>query len=762
MKIRIAIALIAIMLAPSCSNIKYLPEGELLYTGGTVKIKDSVMKRKERKIVEKEMKGMLRPRPNSKILGLRVKLYAYNLAGTPKKDRGLKHWLRNKFGEPPVLFSQVDLEYNADVLQNFAENHGYFKARTSSDSTRKGRRASAEYTVRPGVQYKIREVFFPDDSTAIGKAIARTKRRTALKPGEPYDLDVIKAERERIDSRLKNRGFYYFSPDYLLVQVDSTVGKYQVDLKMKIKEDTPQQAREVYTIDDITIYPNFSIKTDTVNYRQEDVLQYGDFTINDSSKMFRPRIFDNTMQFKRGDIYSRREHNLSLNRLVNMGPFKFVKNEFRLSDSIPNALNAYYFLTPLPKKSIRVEVLGKTNSANYTGTELNVNWSHRNAFRGAELLSISGFGGMEVQVSGVNKGFNVYRIGTEASLTWPRFITPFKVHTASGFVPRTRATLGYEYQNRARLYSLNSFKGSFGYLWKEDIRKEHQLMVTDINFVSPSQVTDLYREQIAANPSLAKVIEKQLIFGPTYSYTFTNTMRRSRKHTFYFKGTAEAAGNVAGLVTGANVKEGDTVKVFQVPFSQFLKGETDFRHYVKLTDNSQLASRIIVGAGFPYGNSSELPFIRQFFVGGTNSVRAFRARSIGPGTYNPDVAASSFLPDQSGDIKLELNTEYRAKLFSVVNGAVFVDAGNIWLMNKNPLKPGGEFTGKFLKELAVGTGVGLRFDLSFLILRTDLAFPIRKPYLPDGERWVLDQIDFGGKHWRSNNLVFNLAIGYPF
>ncbi len=762
MKIKLLIALCVIVLAPGCSNIKYLPEGELLYTGGDVKVRDSVIKRKERKVLEKEMEGLLRPRPNSKILGLRVKLYAYNIAGKPEKDRGLKHWLRNKFGEPPVLFSQVDLEYNSDVLQNFAENRGYFKARTQADSTRRGRRASAEYTVRPGVQYKIREVFFPDDSTDVGRAIARTRRRTALKPGEPYDLDVIKAERERIDSRLKNRGFYYFNPDYLLVQVDSTVGKYQVDLRMKIKDDAPEQARQVYTVDQITIYPNFSIKTDTVNFDPDDVIQYRDFTIIDSSKMFRPRIFDNTLQFKKGEIYSRREHNLSLNRLVNMGPFKFVKNEFTLNDSLPNSLNAYYFLTPSPKKSIRVEVLGKTNSANYTGSELNINWSHRNAFRGAELLQISGFGGMEVQVSGVNKGFNVYRIGTEASLTWPRFITPFPVVSASGFVPRTKATLGYEYQNRARLYSLNSFRGSFGYLWKEDIRKEHQLMVTDINFVSPSQVTDLYREQIAANPSLARVTEKQLIFGPTYSYTFTNTMRRSRKHTFYYKGLVEAAGNVAGLVTSANVKKGDTVRIFNVPFSQFVKGENDFRHYIKLTDNTQLASRIIAGAGFPYGNSRELPFMRQFFIGGTNSIRAFRARSVGPGTFNAETDPSSFLPDQSGDIKLEFNTEYRAKLFSVVHGAVFVDAGNIWLMNKNPLKPGAEFSGKFLKELAVGTGFGLRFDLNFLILRTDLAFPLRKPYLPDGQRWVLDQIDFGGKYWRRDNLVFNLAIGYPF
>jgi outer membrane protein insertion porin family len=407
-------------------------------------------------------------------------------------------------------------------------------------------------------------------------------------------------------------------------------------------------------------------------------------------------------------------------------------------------------------------VLGKTNSANYTGTELNVNWSNRNTFKGAELLTISAFGGLEVQISGQNKGFNVFRVGGEASLIWPRFITPFKVKTPSGFVPRTKATIGYEYQNREQLYSLNTFKGSFGYLWKENIRKEHQFYVTDITYVSPTNVSDLYLSEIEENPSLGKVIEKQLIFGPSYIYTYTNTMRKRKKNTIFYKGTVDVAGTIAGLVTGANAKQGDTIKVFNVPFSQFVKVENDFRHYFKLSDNSQLASRIIAGVGYAYGNSTEMPFIKQFFIGGTNSIRAFRARSIGPGTYRPEANSTPFLPDQSGDIKLEMNTEYRAKLFSVVNGAVFIDAGNIWLLNKNPEKPGAEFTSKFLDQIAVGTGVGLRFDFTFLILRTDLAFPLRKPYLPEGQRWVLDDIDFGSRSWRKENLVFNLAIGYPF
>jgi outer membrane protein insertion porin family len=275
-------------------------------------------------------------------------------------------------------------------------------------------------------------------------------------------------------------------------------------------------------------------------------------------------------------------------------------------------------------------------------------------------------------------------------------------------------------------------------------------------------VTPLYQEQINANPSLGKVIEKQLIFGPTYSYTYTNTMEKRRIHSFYYKAGLDLAGNIAGLATGANLEKGDTIKVFSVPFSQFVKVENEFRHYLKLGGERQLASRIIAGAGFAYGNSNEMPFIKQFFNGGTNSIRAFRARSIGPGSFNGTTTTNTFLADQSGDLKLEFSTEYRAKIYDIVKGALFVDAGNIWLLKDNPDKPGAKFSKDFLKEFAVGVGAGLRFDFSFLVLRTDLAFPIRKPYLPEGNRWVLDQVNFGNSSWRNENLVFNLAIGYPF
>jgi outer membrane protein assembly factor BamA len=226
------------------------------------------------------------------------------------------------------------------------------------------------------------------------------------------------------------------------------------------------------------------------------------------------------------------------------------------------------------------------------------------------------------------------------------------------------------------------------------------------------------------------------------------------------------SGNVAGLLIPEDPASGKK-KLFGAAISQYLKAQTDLRYFIEFNPKTRLANRLLVGFGYPYGNSEQLPYIKQFFIGGNNSIRAFRSRSVGPGTYRaPNADSLSFFPDQSGDIKLEMNTELRYKFNKILEGAIFLDAGNIWLYNKdtstiNP-RPGVQFSKDFMKELAVGTGIGLRLNLTILLLRLDLGMPLREPWLPAGHRWVIDQIDFGSKEWRKRNLVLNLAIGYPF
>ncbi|WP_281322305.1 BamA/TamA family outer membrane protein [Flavobacterium aestivum] len=754
---------ILLMFISSCSNLKYLQEGEMLYTGAKVKIegKDSITK--ESKQLKTELEKLLRPKPNTVILGMRPSLYIYNVVGPVKKEKGFKYWLKTKIGEPPVLVSQLDLKHNKDLLQNYTENKGYFNSKTKADTIHKGKTVSAIYTQNPGKQYTIRTVKFPTDTSALTTAIQTTIPGSFLKVNEGYSFDKIKEERIRINNNLKEEGYYYFDPDYLKVQVDSTVSNHQVDLIVKVKNDAPAISKKQYRINKIIIYPNYSVASDTAKATNDSVIKHHDFTIYDSEKLFKPEIFDQALTFKKGDLYNRTDHNLSLKNIENIGAFKFVKNKFVAADTTGNYLDAYYYLTPLPKKSIRLELLAKTNSANYNGTELNLNWSNRNFFGGAELFNLSIYGGFEVQVSGQNTGYNVYTAGTEANLLWPKILSPFKIKPYNGFMAKTKVTAGYEYQNRTQLYSLQTMKASFGYLWKSNERKEHQLNIAEITYARPKDVTALYQEQVDKNPSLENVVEQQLVFGPTYSYIYSNIMKKEKRNTIYYKGSISLSGNLAGLITSANIKKKDTVEILGVPFSQFVRLENEFKHYLKLGKDSQLASRMIVGAGFAYGNSNEMPYISQFFIGGTNSIRAFKARAIGPGTYyDPALNTDGYTEDQSGDLKLELNTEYRTKLYRMIKGAAFIDAGNIWLLHDNPNKPGAKFSSDFMNELAVGVGVGLRFDLSVLIFRTDLAFPIRKPYLPDGNRWVIDSIDFGSGSWRNENLIFNIAIGYPF
>ena len=772
---KILTTLTIVVFITSCSNTKFLQEGQLLYTGAKINIKNDTLTKKEKSNLKDALQDQLRPKPNSSILGLRPKLYIYNITKEPKKQKGLGYWLKYKIGEKPVLLSDVDRDFNKKIIVNYSENKGFFNAKASSDTISKNKKAQVIYTLKPGARYLISQVHFPKDSTEINAEMQSITDKTFLKAGNPFDLDVIKAERERIDEHLKNRGFYYFSPENIIIQADSTVLKEpKVELFVKLKDNTPSLAKEQFTIDKTIVFADYNIDDVKlgkygVPYNTDSLEVYNDLYIIDPEHKFKPKIFDRTLYFNRGDLYNRKDHNLSLNRLISLGVFKFVKNEFIVSDSLNHKFDAYYLLTPRPFQSLRLETLGKTNSANYTGGEVNLNWTHRNFFKGAEQLKGAIYGAFDVQVGGPKDANNIIRFGANAQLSIPRIVAPFKFRSSSAYVPRTNFDIGYEYLNRTQLYTLHNFNTSFGYLWKENERKEHNLKVLDVTLIAPQNVTEKYLEQIkgnpakdiSANPSLQRVIDKQLIFGPAYSYTYTNTML-PKTNTFYYKGSAELAGTIAGLVSGADAKAGNQKEIFNIPFSQYAKMEHDFRYYRKLNSKNTIASRIIAGVGFPYGNSTTIPYVKQFFVGGSNSIRAFRARTLGPGSYDPRDQNATFFFDQSGDIKLEMNAEYRANIYKFLNVAVFADAGNVWLVNEDDARPGGKFSKDFIKEIAVGAGVGLRLDFSILILRLDLAMPLRIPYYEEGDRWTFDKINFGDSSWRRDNLILNIAIGYPF
>ena len=748
---------ISCLLLAACSNVKHLQEGRKLYTGATIELSGKDMTSREKKAIKSDLSTLTRPKPNSDLFGFRIKLYLYNLLRN-KKEKSFLGKLRAKIGEPPVLLSSVDLTQNVKVLKSHLENRGFFNAQVTGDTIVKGKRGSAKYVAETGNQYVINSIEFVDDSTELTETIKQSAENTILKKGNPFILDVFVTERTRIDAYLKERGFYYFSPEYLLAKVDSTIGNHMVDMKVVVKPETPTVARKAYTINDINIYSNYSLNTAAIDTNTAYQKTYDGYRIIDKEDKYKPKMFENAMQFDSGDIYNRTDHNLTLNRLINLNIFKFVKNRFEpVKDS--NQLDVFYYLTPLPKKSLQVEVGAQTKSNNLNGTQITLGFHNRNTFRAGEHLNVNLFGGTEVAISGTMKGYNTYRAGAEANFAIPRFVVPFfNITTKGGYMPRTNIQAGYEVLNRKKLYSLTSLRGAFGYLWKESLEKQHEFYPVSVTFVKPVNVTDFYKLQLQQELTLQKIIDTQFILGSTYQYNFNQQASGpQRKNSFYFNGLTDISGNVAGLLTGATGNEPG--KIFNRAFAQYIKLEADGRYYRKIGLNSTWANRLIVGYGLPYGNSSEIPYIKQFFSGGNNSIRAFRSRSVGPGEYKPS-GTTAFLPDQTGDIKLELNTEFRPKISGPIYGAVFVDAGNIWLKNDNPLKPGAKFTKDFIKELAVGAGVGLRVDITLFVIRVDVAVPLRKPW--EDKPWVLDEINFFDKNYRKDNMVFNLAIGYPF
>jgi outer membrane protein assembly factor BamA len=755
-----------LVLFASCSNTRHLPPGDALYTGASVKITDKDIKTKNKKTLQNDLAAITRPKPNSKLLGIRFKLTFFNLAGDPNKKGFIRKFLR-KFGEPPVLLSDLNLDNNNKVLRNKLENKGYFHATVSGDTTVKNKKARATYTVQTGALYTIKSITFPRDTLSdLAVAIKNTEPKTLIKTGVPFNLELIKGERLRIDAALKENGYYFFSPDYLLIDADSTIGNKMVNLYITVKSNTPLSARKPYTINEIYIYSNYTLSTASIDTSHSFEEFYKGYYVIDKDKMFKPNLFEKVMQFKPHDLYNRTAHNLALNRLINLGVYKFVKNRFEV-DPYTDELNTFYYSTPLPKKTLRAELSGNTKSNNNAGSVFSVSWRNRNLLRGAELFAFNAYVGSEVQFGGRQRGFNTNKLGGEVSITVPKFIIPFFLFNTKGaYLPKSYARLGYDLLNRTLLYTLHSFRADLGYTWKPNQQNDYKYNPISVNLIQPINITQRYRDSIngingsKGDFTLKKAIEKQFIIGSNATYTHDEIINSPNGAGWLAIANLDLSGNIIGLFTKPDLKNGDTIKIFGAPYSQYVKTELDLRHYSRLGPKTIWAKRIDLGVGLPYGNSYELPFIKQFFIGGTNSLRGFRSRTLGPGTYRPANADSAdFYPDQSGDIKLEMNMELRQKFTTILEGALFVDAGNIWLKNKNSLKPGGEFTNKFLSQLALDVGAGIRFDMQILLLRFDVAFPLIKPWETPP---ALQQPQFRNKAWTRENLVFNLAIGYPF
>ena len=753
------------LLLASCSGTKHLPKGEKLYTGADINLESSdQISHRKKKLIKTVAKNAIRPEPNKKIMGLRPRLWMYMKAGENPQGK-LKKWFQ-KNGEAPVLISSVKPAVTSTIVDARLFNIGIFKSYTEYKIIENKHTANVIYTSHIQIPYKIKEVKYSISDDSISKIILTEIKKSLIKEGDDYNLEKLKNERLRLDALLKDNGYFYFNPDYLLFKADTSVKTHDVALRLTLKDSIPEKSLTVYHINKVFIDQDFSLEDDEAT--SKDTIWYPDnyFIGKDGEMKIRPGVISRSVFLRKSEIYSRKNHNITLNRLMTMGNFKFVRMNFSDSDTTASGfLDVTILMTPMPEHTFRAEVEIVSKSNNYTGPRLNTSFINRNTFKGAELLNLSLAASYEAQLSGTNKNQYSFSVNPQVELYFPRFILPFKLKTNSLYIPKTRLSLSYNFSKRVGYFDMHTLQFIYGYKWKQDIRIEHDLNPVSVSFTKLLNQTVALSELLAANPFLQKSYEEQFIAGGTYNFTYNEQVIPLKKIQYFLQLNTEAAGNAFSLVkaiTGEKSSVDNPSSVVGSVYSQFARISIDTRVYYNFRDNNKLAIRMYAGIAKPYGNSSVLPYTRQFFSGGPNSIRAFSINSIGPGTYNQNNERIGFL-QLGGDVKLELNSEYRFGIYRFIKGALFADAGNVWLLKSNPSPLGSPFSfSGFVNEVAVGAGVGLRVDVSFFILRFDLATPLRKPWLENTNKWVINEINPGKSAWRKENLILNVAIGYPF
>jgi hypothetical protein len=746
------------LISSGCNPYKHVPQGDFLYRGEKWQIDSFRIDKK----VKADLEKTVRPKPNARVLGIPFKLLLFNAVPEPKRKNGLQYKMKYQWGEPPVLLSKTKPAQMDRILEDHLFDHGYFHSNVSHDTDTNSREAIIRYRIAPGSRYRVREIFYAGDSTAPGSLMEESKANTLVRSGDFLDLEVLEKERERITEYLKIRGYYFFQPDYILYRIDS-LHRGVADVYYTIKQETPLRALQTWNIGKISVYGNYSLEKDSLITLQKGKREKR-FTLIDNRERYKPIVYETALLMKEGQRYNKNIHMLSIERMMNLNSFRFVKFVFLPdTNSGKTLLNTRVYVTPQKKRTIRLEASANTKTGNFIGSQLNLKWRNVNLLKGAEILDLRVGAGFDLQVGGNNtQSANAFTVQADAALAIPRIVPYFRVVTGkNSFIPRTVVNLGVEYLQRPDLYTQRTLRTSLEYIWKVGKTMEHSVKPIRIQSIDPSNTTPTFDSLLAEDVTLRAAFEKQIILGSQYQFQINNTVFDKKRFTYALRFNLGSSGNLFSLFSNPAVDTPGAQKILNIPVAQFLKAEADLRGYLRVSPNMVWANRMIAGVAYAYGNSRVAPYAEQFFTGGSMSIRAFRIRTLGPGSYHTDEKV--FNANESGDLKFELNSELRYSLGKYIRLAGFVDAGNIWYLNEAPDKPGSGFDrGDFLNEMAVGAGIGLRLDVSILILRLDLSTPLRKPWYPEGQRWVFNEFDPGDKSWRKENLILSIAIGYPF
>ncbi len=775
----------------ACSTTKHLPSGEVLYIGQ----KPIVIEQDSVTIVGQtaleEVKASLATAPNNALLGssrwripFPLGLWVYN--GFSKYEKGLGRWIFRRFGAKPVLLSAVAPDIRMRAATNLLHDYGYFNGAVSCDTfihPRDSLKARLQYTVRMGTPVFIDTVEYVGFSPRTDRILKATRRRSQLRPGRQFNVPDLDAERTRVSNLLRNTGLYYFRPDYLVYQADTarTPGPY-ISLRLTPITGMSAVAEQPFHLGRKSIYlygRNGQVPTDSLLYQGIRIYYHGSRPYVRPSMLYRWTDYS-SFRFKRPqsdsaaeqkslsrihDLYSLHRQQRVQERLAQTGIFRTTDISFTPHDTSAqcNTLDVDIRLTPALRYDAELDFNLKLKSNNQVGPGAAFTLSRLNVFGGGERWEVELTGAYEWQTGGgAASSMNSYEYGVSTSLVFPRIMFPRLGDHEYDFPATTTFSLYALQQDRARYYKLLAFGGRATYEFQPQPTHRHSLTPLRLTFNVLRHPTAEFQALQAANPALYASLRDQFIPAMEYTYTYDDTSLQDRRRSSrWWQTTLTSAGNVTSLLYGAlgqNLKQREK-QLLGVPFAQFVKFNTEFRHHLRLGRRSLLATRVAAGIVWAYGNVQSAPYTEQFYVGGANSIRAFSARSIGPGGYSPtkeETAGYGYL-NHVGDIRFEANAEWRFPILGSLHGALFLDAGNVWLMRTDEGRPNGAFRLRdFPRQIALGTGAGLRYDLQLLVFRLDLGIALHDP----------SRLGQGGGYYNiprfGDGLTLNFAIGYPF
>jgi outer membrane protein assembly factor BamA len=746
------------LLVASCSNTKFLTGDQKLYTGhNNIEIVSD-----EKSKVVKHAEGIAEEitfiQPNNALMGKRVLpplgLWYYNYHKPDDGKRG--GFLYRTFKKEPLLLSYVNPEQRVLKIESELFGNGFFNSNASYelDSARNNpRKVKISYTIEVEQPYLLNEILNQPALDSIDSLINLHTEKLNLKTGDVFNIETIKNEKRKLASMLIEDGYYFFGPENIEIIADTTDIPFRVNLLVRKRAGIEPYICRKYKINRVEV----QVKQTAGNANPElpnDTILYDGVYITGRTDYLKPQTICRSILFRGGDLYSETKHKGTVPLLNNYGVFESVKMQFVITDSIQQKLNVLVELKPKNDVSLNIEGAVQAKSTGFAGPTSEISIAHANIARAANRLQLKVFGGFEWQWGTGNAddlGSNSYNAGINSSFVFPRMMVPFQsIRENKTLIAKSVGTLGFEFINNVRYYRMNSINMGFGYQWRKTQKISHQLLPLRINIVSLQKTTAEFDSIVDSNPYVKKSFEEQTIIGPKYDFTYDNSTRN--RNGVYFQGELSTSGNIIDLFYQLSSSERPYTLLGET-YSQFVKTSVDFRYYTRSVKKGWVM-RFYAGTGVSYGNSTVMPYVEQYYSGGSNSLRGFTARSLGPGSYKP--VDYNGIIDQTGDIKLEMNAEYRFPLTESMLGALFLESGNVWLLNNDENRPGAQFNfNTFGRQLAVGTGLGLRFDFDFFVLRTDFGLPLRYPYNDGSGYWNT----FGETF---SKFMFNIAIGYPF